>query len=260
MSGFPFLLLALLAAAITAFAARRNYFTLPPITPSYQIRFRQTAGAFLLYVVVTFLYVPLIWWMGKSSWHNLIFLLLLFCALGVYLFIIRREAFYAVFWGGHDATWHRFWKGCGMGVVTWFIAYPYVLLVNGLVKWWIPPEEGEQVAVKFLKGTMGHPVLLIAALVCVVLIVPFLEETLFRGFLQSWLRKFFGRGGTIIVTALIFSAVHYAPNQNNIEILTSLFVLSLFLGFIYERERSLFAPIALHTTFNLVSAIVILVK
>jgi membrane protease YdiL (CAAX protease family) len=64
----------------------------------------------------------------------------------------------------------------------------------------------------------------------------------------------------IIFSALCFSLFHLAPSQGigNISLVASLFLFALFLGFIYERQASLFASIGLHMTFNAVSTVRIL--
>ena len=84
-----------------------------------------------------------------------------------------------------------------------------------------------------------------------------LEEFLFRGVLQNFLKKYFKRDVSIIITSLVFAFFHYSPSQklSNISIIGSLFVLACFLSFLYERQKSLFAPIFLHATFNAISII-----
>ena len=64
----------------------------------------------------------------------------------------------------------------------------------------------------------------------------------------------------IVFSALCFALFHYAPSQGmgNISLLATLFLFALFLGFIYERQASLFASIGLHMTFNAVSTFRIL--
>ena len=63
-----------------------------------------------------------------------------------------------------------------------------------------------------------------------------------------------------MIASLIFAAFHFSTSQglNNIELLVSLFVLSCFLGFLYERQESLLASMALHATFNAISILAIL--
>ena len=226
------LLALLFAVALTLFFRKRGYFQLsnPPIFP---IKFVQTGGAFLVYTVVTLLYVPLVLNLAKvvpPGWLNLLYLFVVFLCLVGYLFLLKKEAVYALFWGGALAESELFWRATKMGVFTWFLAYPYVLFVNGVIKLALHDKQTDQVAVEFLKSVKGKPFLLICTLLFVIVIVPWIEELLFRGFMQTWLRRFCNRFWAILVSSFFFAFVHYAPGQNNVEIVISLFVLALFLG------------------------------
>ena len=86
---------------------------------------------------------------------------------------------------------------------------------------------------------------------------PLLEEFLFRGLFQTWIKKHLGVKAAILIASLCFALFHVsvAHGVGNLSLVPSLFVFSCFLGFIYERQKSLFASIVLHTTFNLVSTL-----
>ncbi len=150
-----------------------------------------------------------------------------------------------------------------IGSATWLIAFPIVTLVaeglKDLMSLFIESPQIDQVAVRHLKSTFGDIPLQIASMVKVVLIVPIIEEILFRGFIQSWLRSMLTRRTAIFLSALVFTLMHFAWSQGlaNVELLAGLFVLSCFLGYLYERQSALWSSIALHCTFNLVSVIFI---
>lgn len=145
---------------------------------------------------------------------------------------------------------------------AWAIAFPLVLflqqgfdvLLRGAFHL---PKLPEQVAVYFLKMTLQYPLYFSFALVTVILLAPIAEETLFRGFLQSYLRQKVGSKIAIFLTAFIFAFFHFSLGQgiSNLPIVVSLFVFASFLGFLYEKERSLAAPIFLHMLFNAVNAL-----
>lgn len=153
-----------------------------------------------------------------------------------------------------------------VGAMTWFIAYPVVLLLNLILSTvltvFFHPEETDQVAVKLLKRTFDDPVQQVFFFSAIVIIVPILEEFIFRGIFQRWLCSHFGAAIGILGASLLFAAFHYAAAQGvyNWELLPALFLLSCYLGFLYERQRSLWAPIGLHTTFNLVSASLLILQ
>ena len=102
--------------------------------------------------------------------------------------------------------------------------------------------------------------MLAVALFTILIAAPIIEEFLFRGCLMTYLKRYMPPKGAITLSALCFSLFHFAPSQGfgNISLVASLFVLALFLGFIYERQASLFASIGLHMTFNAVSTFRIL--
>ncbi len=81
--------------------------------------------------------------------------------------------------------------------------------------------------------------------VAVVALAPLLEEVLFRGVLLAVLRRYLGAAGGIVVSALLFMAVHQQPVT-----FLPLFWLGLVLGFVYHYTGSLAAPVALHALHN----------
>nr|WP_249274236.1 CPBP family intramembrane glutamic endopeptidase [Parachlamydia sp. AcF125] len=96
----------------------------------------------------------------------------------------------------------------------------------------------------------------------VLILVPFAEEILFRGYLQTWIKQKLGRFWTIGLTSLVFALFHYAERQGirNIQFVGVLFIFSCFLGFIKERQQSIWAPFGLHLAFNSIALAAIYLK
>jgi len=250
----------LFAIAVTLFAWRRGYFRFPVRAPFYTITFLQLAFAFLIYIGITILYVPFLPHLAKivsPIWLNLLYLFVICLCELLYLTLLNRGVSRALF--NNDAISTK-WRSIAMGVLTWFVSYPYVLLVNTIIRDLMDSHGGDQLAVQLLRRAKENPPLLTLLLFAVVVVVPFIEELLFRGFLQTFLRRFLNRFWAIALSSVIFACVHFSPGQNNVEIITSLLILAGFLGFIYERERKLWAPIALHATFNAVSSVIVLLS
>lgn len=181
-----------------------------------------------------------------------LFLLVLFG--GYYLFLGSRVK--GMFGKGRDL------RNIGLGIATWFIAVPIASLVSNSIELglrFLRQKPEEQTVVHYLKETMVRPELFLTLAFFIIVITPILEELLFRGFLQSWLRSVLGLKWAIAITSILFSLFHFSSEQSwdNLIILSVLFVLSCFLGYIYERQRSLFAPIGLHATFNAVTVMMI---
>ena len=99
-----------------------------------------------------------------------------------------------------------------------------------------------------LKEIIEYPQLQVRILIIInaIIIVPFAEETLFRGMFQTLLRSYIGRPwSAIIVASLVFIIFHA-----DAEHWPALFALSLCLGYAYEKSGSLFRAIFVHSLFN----------
>jgi membrane protease YdiL (CAAX protease family) len=95
-----------------------------------------------------------------------------------------------------------------------------------------------------------HIIIVIAA----VIVAPVFEEMLFRGLFQTMARSYFetrnGAWKAILVSSALFAMVHANAGH-----WPSLFILSLCIGYSYEKSGSLFRPIFIHATFNAISVI-----
>ncbi|MBA3957910.1 MAG: CPBP family intramembrane metalloprotease [Parachlamydiaceae bacterium] len=282
------LLGAVLFFACTFLVAFRNhFFTLPyarEIAPGRRLHVLEVLGVFATFLSGMLIVSPLIAYIWISiqtgmwndpaqqkldevtqSWVNLLGIAISSLAVFSYCMLLGSSARQTV-WGA------RAWKGwlsafsdIKIGMLTWFVCYPLVIVISQsiaiIISWFgFVITRNEQVAVKFLRMAMEHPVLLTLTAIFIVVVVPVVEEVLFRGFLQTWIKQLWGRSVAIVIASLTFALFHFAPSQgfDNVELITSLFVLACFLGFVYERQRSLWASIALHGTFNLVSVLAIL--
>lgn len=228
------------------------------------LRLWHVGVAFLLYFAISFIASPILQQILQvpppffASWF--VFLnsacigagLISFCGL-----LPRRTAF--LIWRAEEAK-QSYWQDIGMAIAAWCIAFPLVLLLSAILEWLVlalsgMPQLPEQVAVQFVRNTFQSPVSLLLSILSISILAPLIEELLFRGFLQSFIRKHLGSHQAIGITSLCFSLFHYSQNQGwgNIPIIGSLFALALFLGFIYERQKSLAASISLHALFNSIS-------
>lgn len=148
----------------------------------------------------------------------------------------------------------------GMGLLAWIISFPIVNAVGegiDLCLYLFTSFQGyEQVAITYLKTAIQSPPLLMTALFTILIAAPCIEEFLFRGCLQTYLKQLLPTKGAIVLSSLCFALFHFSFSQGlgNLSLCGSLFVLALFLGFLYERQGSLFACTALHFSFNLISS------
>ena len=85
-------------------------------------------------------------------------------------------------------------------------------------------------------------------LIFTIVVVPVFEEMLFRGMLQSVIRTVVaGPWSAVLITSAAFVLLH--PWMH----LPALFILSVCMGYAYERSGSLFRPIFIHAFFNAAS-------
>jgi membrane protease YdiL (CAAX protease family) len=151
-----------------------------------------------------------------------------------------------------------------IGLVCLALAWPIIeLTASGAVAGhaWITKQEPAGVAHPTLEliiqGVRDASVWAWVLIAAAVLIVPIVEEIIYRVFLQSALLRWFGSPWpAILVTGVIFAAVHYkGVDESGAEIipyyaLAPLLVLGVAMGVAYEKTRRLGVPIAMHMGFN----------
>lgn len=268
--------------AIGAFsiAKNRRFFHLPDLRgrerPS--VSFGELFGAFALYLLFAFIGIKfLLFWTSRIYaaanpdakslpipfliWIQAAIMGVILISLLFFSHSLDRKAFF------------RLWKDRGyprpspisfdllVGVLTYFLAFPIVLLLSEgsdyLLGKLFGPITYEQSAVQFFKAALNQPFSVAGAILSVLVFAPLVEEFLFRGILQSFLRRFLGQKAAILVAALLFALFHYSSAQGlgNITLILSFLLLGSFLGFLYERQGSLWSSIALHSLFNSISAL-----
>lgn len=89
---------------------------------------------------------------------------------------------------------------------------------------------------------------LILAFVTLVILAPVAEEVLFRGYLLTKLRRYVPLWLAVLVTSIMFGALHGAWN-----VALDTFALSIVLCILRIKTHSLWAPILLHMTKNAIA-------
>lgn len=257
-------------AFISAYKA--GYFKWPAFHPNPKIGLTECFQLFLLFMTLQFIVFPLLlyWgfvqdiekvkldfeltgWLNLGAIYGMTFLLAIF-------FYFKRNQVHSLFASASPLY------DIGIGILSWLIAFPSALLISQVMVLILTHYLGytleDQSAVIHMKKSLEDPNLFMATLFAVVLVVPILEEMLFRGFLQSSIRNYLSPFSSILISSILFSWFHFSFNQgmNNFNILTSLFVLALFLGFLRERQGNLLPSIALHATFNAISVAMIVLS
>ena len=92
-----------------------------------------------------------------------------------------------------------------------------------------------------------------------VIVIPLVEEWLFRGILYPYLRKHLPFVWAIMANAVLFALCHYNTEEGFLDLLPHL-GLGLVIVLYYERSRSIAACIMLHSIANMVPAFVFLYR
>jgi membrane protease YdiL (CAAX protease family) len=260
------LFLGALALAILWFGREKGFFHWTP-KPGWNplIRLWHVSALFLIYFVVSLLasaLLPsLLSSVGPSAfapWFVFLSSLLVASSLLGFCFYLPKRLKLLI-WRAEDAK-QPYMQDIKMALIAWCLAFPTVLFVSECLESLTlylsqSTELPDQLAVHFVRSTFHEWLYFLLSALSIAVLAPLMEELLFRGFLQSFIRKHLGSKQAIFITALCFSAFHYSREQSfsNIPIIGSLFILALFLGFLYEKQRSLAACLSLHSCFNLIS-------
>lgn len=81
--------------------------------------------------------------------------------------------------------------------------------------------------------------------VMAVVVAPFAEEAIFRGYLFRVASRYTGVKWAILATSVLFAAIHA-----HLPAFPGLFVLAIALTLVYAKTGSLWAPILIHSAFN----------
>jgi len=270
-----------LIGALTSFVAYKcSFFRLKP-TFHPPLKINYPLIGLILYVCIFVFSAPLIirflesrfFELGEMIHHSPMILMTLaqifsivFVAIFLFLFSLIQpyETNHTIWNASGKCSLRSFGRNFGLGILIWFIGFPAVVFFNQIAEFLSYILFGvsgiEQVAVRYLRLIAESPHLLVIALFSILIAAPIIEELVFRGFIQTYFKQKWGFKWALILSSLFFALFHIAPSQGigNFPLIVSLFTLALFLGFLYERQGSLIAPIALHMTFNSISVIRIL--
>lgn len=174
---------------------------------------------------------------------------------------IAQLATLLVLWLVVRKVYHSSLKVIGLarfspGLLWWaLLAFPLYLAASIAVSTFVGAVFGinlnEQQDIGYTDPN-GYELALI--FVALVILAPFVEEVLFRGFLFTAFRRTFGFWIGAIGVSLIFAVAH---GQANVGI--DVFVLSLFLCYLREKTDTLWTAVALHSVKNLVAFVLLFI-
>ena len=140
-----------------------------------------------------------------------------------------------------DLTW------VAWGVVATVVAAIGLLALSDLIG--IEPVESV-----IEEAVVDEPaLLLVLAGLSIVLVAP-AEEYLFRGVVQTRLRRTFGAPLAIGIASLLFASIHLlnlvTVGVGAVVVVAVIFVVAVVLGAAYERTENLAVPVLIHGAYN----------
>jgi CAAX protease family protein len=141
-------------------------------------------------------------------------------------------------------SWKTVWLTLGVTMAL-------VLLYTAMNVLFKAPQESDFMLKAYLNCTV--PVLFWVA---IVILAPLFEELVFRGFLYaSWSQTRMGATGAIILLALLWAVQHVQYGWYEIF---QIFLLGIVLGLLRKRTGSIWSPLLMHTAWNLLAMVQIL--
>lgn len=140
------------------------------------------------------------------------------------------------------------WRSISLGLIGGIVLFLVVgILGNLLVDYLgIPDPQSFALAVRGADSYWQFGLLLLLGGV----IVPLKEELVFRGLIYPTLRKGYGRGGGILLTALFFGVMHF-----DLIRFLPLFIGGMVLTWLYEKTQSLWSSIIAHGVWNILMTV-----
>jgi uncharacterized protein len=149
--------------------------------------------------------------------------------------------------------WHfglrrtAFWPAVGwaaLGMVSFYVfAAVYTALLNPDVQQNVAEDLGAD------QSTFG----LIAAGFMIICVAPFAEEFFFRGFFYGALRTKFPVLLAALIDGTLFGFIHFEGGNDGLLIVPPLAMLGFMFCLVYEKTRSLYPVVALHSINNAIA-------
>ncbi|MBT3199831.1 MAG: CPBP family intramembrane metalloprotease [Phycisphaerales bacterium] len=171
--------------------------------------------------------------------------------------IIATSCFYNGARRGMGLTPRRWVNDTTRAVVAYLAIIPVCILLMQLSTMLAfriaPTHQQTHPLLEFLQSPHCSTLWRSMAILAAAVMAPLGEEILFRGLLQSTIRRYTRSPWiSIVIASILFSAIHAGAD---IKSLPSLFALAIALGYSYERTGRLIAPIMIHMIFNSVTLI-----
>lgn len=178
-------------------------------------------------------------------WDTAIFMM---AVLGVA--VVFAKVRYIPFAKAIGLDWAQFFPSCLRAAVALGTALPLVWAVNLLARNFLPEQAREQAMVSVFRtaSETGDWSTVWAICASAVIVAPIVEESLFRGYFYSTMKRYAGPSASVFWTSVLFAVSH-----GNAAVMAGLFTLSVCLTIAFERYGSLWVSMGMHACFNAMS-------
>jgi membrane protease YdiL (CAAX protease family) len=143
----------------------------------------------------------------------------------------------------------RYWIYAGVAVLLAFVLYPLVEALMDLVR--VPMHWGGSIESHF---TLVSPLDIICAVLGAVIIVPVLEEVIFRGYFLTSFVKNNTVPKAMLFSVLLFTSIHlpFGPGM-----MVYIFIWSWIPAYLYIKSKSIVPGMVFHFINNLLAYVVL---
>src|SRR3989337_2741617 len=228
------------------------------ITLNCRWNIKDAIKVFLAYVILMFVGMPLIVqfvsaifghnFLSNIGPRNVVLFVTLFINLSVcsYVFyIVHVECHQSITALGLSLV--NVSNNIKQGIKKYLVTLPFIILAGFVINlissyYGINPEMQDVVQWVLEEKSLF---ILMSLVFFGIIIAPLIEEIIFRGFLQSALKNYFGRRYAIAISASLFAAVHM-----DIFAFFQILILGILLGYLYEKTQTLAVSVVIHILHN----------
>jgi len=145
--------------------------------------------------------------------------------------------------------WNGFNFWTCLGIIGGFF------VVAAVVSYFIPEQETELTRILRSSRAAVYIVAFFATFTA-----PLVEEVIYRGILYSAFQRSVGVPAAVVLTTFLFAIVHFPQYIESLPTLILICLLSLILTLVRVRTKNLLPCIALHTAFNGIQSLVLILE
>lgn len=155
------------------------------------------------------------------------------------------------------------WRDLGLAPLVYIVCFLSTILVIVMLQATIPGfDPAQRQEIPFDTDTYLVQYELLLVYITLGVMAPVFEELLLRGYLYGKLRKQLPAAATILITAVVFSALHLGIGQlNDLQwnVAVDTFVLAIGLGVLRHYTGSVWASIIVHMIKNTIAFFVLFI-